>query len=46
MQTMEEGRGARGLEVHGTHNQNAVYWNLSTPAGPQPAASELAGAAR
>ena len=32
MQTMSEGRGARGLEAHGIHNQNAVYWNLSTPA--------------
>ena len=32
MQTMGEGRESRRLEVHGIHNQNAVYWNLSTPA--------------
>jgi len=32
MQTMGDGREARGLEIHGIHNQNAVHWNLSTPA--------------
>ena len=32
MQIIGKGSEARGLEVHGIHNQNAVYWNLSTPA--------------
>ncbi len=32
MQIIGKGSEALGLEVHGIHNQNVVYWNLSTPA--------------